>query len=75
MLKNKLNNRKFVKIILSRCSINDKGKNLYRLRDASDAVSSQLIDAVQSAANLKVQLNEQLTESREQLKEAFSEIR
>ena len=48
---------------------------LNRLRDASDAVSSQLIDAVQSAENLKVQLNEQLSESREQLKEAFSEIR
>lgn len=45
------------------------------LRAASDAVSSQLTEAVDSATALRQQLNAQLVESRESLKEAFGEIK
>ncbi|CAL4125804.1 unnamed protein product, partial [Meganyctiphanes norvegica] len=45
------------------------------LRAASDAVSSQLTEAADSATALRQQLNAQLVESRDSLKEAFGEIR
>lgn len=48
---------------------------VHSLREASERVRSKLSKAVDSAAALKLQMDTQITESRQALKNAFSEIR
>ncbi|KAK3856277.1 hypothetical protein Pcinc_037387 [Petrolisthes cinctipes] len=50
-------------------------KAVHRLRETSESVTSQLAEAVESAASLRQEMDAQILESRKALKTAFSEFR
>ncbi|KAK4317629.1 hypothetical protein Pmani_011307 [Petrolisthes manimaculis] len=50
-------------------------KAVHRLRETSESVTSQLAEAVESAASLRQEMDAQILESRNALKTAFSEFR